>query len=200
MTQRFPFASKHGPSEHQSRGEMEFLVAHVNAAYNLARWLMRDEIETEDVVEEAYLRAVSQFAGFHGGDGRTWLLKIVRNICYDHLRQTGISGQNTNFDAAAHSAGRQTLNPETPLPPAGRTKVVTQSLAGLPAEYREVLVLREMEQLSYRDIAKIAGISLSAALSRLTRARQQLRQTLLDCTEPMRIDLNDSGNGSAVPA
>ena len=153
---------------------MAFLVAHLDAAYNLARWLMRNETEAEDLVQEAYLRAFSHFAGFRGGDGRAWLLTIVRNCCYDHLKQNGASEQHTDFDEAARSAGRQTPNPETPLPLTERTDV-TKSLAELPAEYREVLVLRELEQLSYREIADIAGIPVGTVMSRLSRARQQLQ-------------------------
>ena len=163
---------------------MAFLVAHLNAAYNLARWLVRNETDAEDVVQEAYLRAISHFAGFRGGDGRAWLLTIVRNSCYDHLRQKGASGQTTDFDEAEHSAGKQGPNPETALLLAERTEVLTKTLAELPTEYREALVLRELEQLSYREIADIAGIPLGTVMSRLSRARQQLRQTLLDCIEP----------------
>src|SRR6202035_964306 len=96
--------------------EMAQLVGHLDAAYNLARWLMRNETEAEDLVQEAYLRAISHFAGFRGGDGRAWLLTIVRNTCYSHLRRKAGSGPNTDFDEAVHSAaGRQTPNPETLL-------------------------------------------------------------------------------------
>ena len=151
---------------------------------NLARWLMRNETAAEDLVQEAYLRAFSHFAGFRGGDGRAWLLTIVRNCCYDHLKQNGASGQNTDFDEALHSAGQQTPSPETALLLAERTEVVTKALRELPTEYREVLVLRELEQLSYREIADIAGIPLGTVMSRLSRARQRLRQTLFDCIEP----------------
>ena len=138
---------------------------------------MRNEIEVEDVVQDAYLRALSHFAGFRGGDGRAWLLTVVRNSCYDRLKQKGISDRNTDFDEAVHSGGRQTPNPETALLLAERTELVTKSLAELPAQYREVLLLRELEQLSYREIATIA------VMSRLSRARQHLQQTLLDNME-----------------
>ena len=163
---------------------MALFIVHLDAAYNLARWLMHDETEAEDMVQEAYVRVASHFAGFRGGDGRAWLLTIVRNSCYDHLRQKGASSQSTDFDEAVHSAGQQTPNPETTLLLAERTEVVTKSLAELPAEYREILVLRELEQLSYREIATIAEIPLGTVMSRLSRARQQLRQTLLDSMEP----------------
>jgi RNA polymerase sigma-70 factor (ECF subfamily) len=157
---------------------MSLLVAHLDAAYNLARWLMRNETDAEDLVQEAYLRAFTHFAGFRGGDGRAWLLAIVRNSCYDRLKQKGVREHNTAFDEAVHSVDQQTLNPETSLLLAERAEVVKESLADLPAEYREVLVLRELEQLSYREIASIAGIPLGTVMSRLSRARQRLQQRL----------------------
>ena len=165
---------------------MALLLKHLGAAYNLARWLMRDESEAEDAVQEAYLSAISHFAGFRGGDGRAWVLTIVRNSCYDRLKQKGASGQNMDFDEAIHSAaGRQAPNPETVLLLAERTELLRKSLAELPAEYREVLVLRELEQLSYREIANIASIPLGTVMSRLSRARQQLQQTVLNRNSPV---------------
>ena len=162
------------------------LLTQLGAAYNLARWLMRDETEAEDVVQEAYLRAISHFAGFRGGDARAWLLTIVRNSCYSRLKENRASGRNTDFDEAIHSApGRQTHNPETVLLLAERTELLRKSLAELPAEYREVLVLRELEQLSYREIASIAAIPLGTVTSRLRRARQQLQQTVLERNSPV---------------
>ena len=158
---------------------MTLLVAHLDAAYNLARWLMGNETDAEDLVQEAYLRAFSHFAGFRGGDGRAWLLTIVRHSCYDRLKQKGSRGQDTDFDETVHSAGRQTSNPETLLIREERAEMVKESLVELPAEYREVLVLRELEQLSYREIADIVGIPLGTVMSRLSRARQRLQQSLL---------------------
>jgi RNA polymerase sigma factor (sigma-70 family) len=183
MIQSFPSASSEAPGEHQGpRGDTAFLVAHLNAAYNLARWLMRDETDAEDVVQDAYLRAVSHVENFRGGDGRAWLLTIVRNVCYSRLRRKGASGQNTDFDEVVHSAAadRQTPNAETVLLQAEKTELVRNSLAGLPAKYREILVLRELEQLSYREITDIAKIPLGTVMSRLSRARQRLQQNLLD--------------------
>ena len=165
---------------------MALLLAHLGAAYNLARWLMRDHTEAEDAVQEAYLRAISHFAGFRSGDGRAWLLTIVRNGCYSRLKQKGASDRNTDFDEALHSAaGRQAPNPETVLLRAERTELLRKSLAELPAKYRELLVLRELEQLSYREIANIAAIPLGTVMSRLSRARQQLQQKLLGSNSPV---------------
>jgi len=154
---------------------MEFLILHVDAAYNLARWLMRDETEAEEVVQEAYLRAARHFAGFRGGDGRAWLLTIVRNLCFSRLKQRGSSGQHTDFDEVLHSGGRQTPDPETALLMAERTELLRKTLEELPAHYREVIVLRELEELSYREIAGITGIPVGTVMSRLSRARQQLQ-------------------------
>lgn len=182
-----PSISTEGPPEPQSaRGDLASLVEHLDAAYNLARWLMRNEAEAEDSVQEAYLRAISHFAGFRGGDRRAWLLTIVRNTCYTRLRRNGASGQDTDFDEAVHSsAGRQTPNPETVLLRAERSKLVRKSLAELPPEYREILVLRELEQLSYREIANIVAIPLGTVMSRLSRARQQLQQNLSYSNSPV---------------
>jgi RNA polymerase sigma-70 factor, ECF subfamily len=175
----------HSPSRSGGKSvETEFLVAHLGAAFNLARWLMRNEIEAEDMVQEAYLRAISHFAGFREGDGRAWVLTIVRNACYKGLRQRGASSQNTNFDETVHSAVQPTPNPETALLLAERAALVKQSLTELPAEYREVMVLRELEQLSYREIADIAGVPLGTVMSRLSRARQRLQQSLLATSRP----------------
>jgi RNA polymerase sigma-70 factor (ECF subfamily) len=178
--------SREVPGEPQGdRGDQASLVEHLGAAYNLARWLMRNEAEAEDSVQEAYLRAIRHFASFRGGNRRAWLLTIVRNTCYNRLRRNGVSGQNTRFDEAVHSAaGRQAPNPETAVLMIQRTELVRKSLAELPEEYREILVLRELEQLSYREIANLAGIPLGTVMSRLSRARQQLQQTLLDSNSP----------------
>ena len=165
---------------------MAQLVDHLDAAYNLARWLMRNEAEADDSVQEAYLRAISHFAGFRGGDGRAWLLMIVRNTCYSRLTRRSASGRSTNFDEAVHSAAaRQSPNPETVLLLAERTELVSKELAELPEEYREVLVLRELEQLSYREIASVVEIPLGTVMSRLSRARQQLAQNLLESNSPI---------------
>ena len=172
--------SEQPASEHLgTRSDVALLVPHLDAAYNLARWLMRNKADAEDLVQKAYLRAFSHFAGFRGGDGRAWLLTIVRNCCYDCLKQKGSRGQATDFDEAVHSAGRQTSNPETLLILGERAGSLSESLAELPAEYREVIVLRELEQLSYREIANIVGIPLGTVISRLSRARHRLQETLL---------------------
>ena len=163
--------------------DVSMLAMYLDAAYNLARWLMRNQTEAEDAVQEAYLRAIRYFATFRGGDGRAWLLAIVRNTCYDCLKQRGHSAQNTDFDEAVHGDVRQAADPESGLLQAERSELLRKLLADLPAEYREVLVLRELEQLSYREIAVIASVPIGTVMSRLSRARQQLQQTLVGSRE-----------------
>jgi len=158
------------------RRDFALLAEHMDSAFNLARYLMRNETEAEDVVQSAYLRAISHFASFRGGDGRAWLLTIVRNSCYDRLRKLGVSRHDTDFDETVHSRGRQDPDPETALLLAERSELLRKSLAELPAEGREVLILRELEELSYREIADIAGVPIGTVMSRLSRARQRLQQ------------------------
>jgi RNA polymerase sigma-70 factor (ECF subfamily) len=202
MMHQLPSASSEASFEHPgSWGGMALFIVHLDAAYNLARWLMHDETEAEDMVQEAYVRVANHFAGLRGGDGRAWLLTIVRNSCYDRLRQKGASDRNTDFDEELHSAGRQARNPETALLPAKRSELVKKSLVQLPAEYREVLILRELEQLSYREIADIAGIPLGTVMSRISRARQQLQRTLFDLWNEGAVDVIFSahtGSGRAA--
>lgn len=172
----------------RSPGGVALLVAHLDAAYNLARYLMRSETEAEDVVQSAFVRAISRFAGFRGSDGRAWLLMIVRNSCYDRLRKRGPSLQDIDFDEAVHSRERQIPNPETVVLLSERAELMRKSLAELPVECREVIVLRELEQLSYREIAIIVGIPVGTVMSRLSRARQRLHQTLSGYMERGEID------------
>jgi RNA polymerase sigma-70 factor (ECF subfamily) len=165
-----------------SRRDLTLLLTHLEAVNNLARWLMRNQTEAEDAVQDAYLLAITHFGGFRGGDGRGWLLKIVRNTCYDRLKRNGVLNQDA-FDEALHSTGLRTSDPETALLSAERAELLREAMAGLPMEYREVLVLRELEELSYREIASIAGIPIGTVMSRLSRARRQLQQSL-DLMQP----------------
>jgi RNA polymerase sigma-70 factor (ECF subfamily) len=162
----------------RGQGGVAVLVSHMDAAYNLARYLMRNEAEAEDVVQSAYLRAISHFASFRGGDERAWLLTIVRNSCYDRMREKVASVKEAGFDEGLHSGGKQSPDPETALLLTERTELVKKSLAELPTESREVLVLRELEELTYREIATIVGIPMGTVMSRLSRARERLQEIL----------------------
>jgi RNA polymerase sigma-70 factor (ECF subfamily) len=165
-----------GPEE-RARFE-QALLPHLGAAYNLARWLTRNDHGAEDVVQEAYLRALKSFGGFHGEDGRAWLLAIVRNACYTWLQQQRNRGPTASFDEARHGADTRALDPETLLQRKEEQQSVRQAVDALPVELREVVVLRELEGLSYKEIAAVAEIPLGTVMSRLARARDRLQQRL----------------------
>jgi RNA polymerase sigma-70 factor (ECF subfamily) len=152
------------------------ILPHLGAAYNLARWLTRNDDDAQDVVQEAYVRALQFFGGFHGTDGRAWLLAIVRNTCYTWLERQRAHKAAVPFDETLHGAAAADFQPETPLLRREDAQLLRQALDELPAEFREVIVLRELEDLSYREIAQIAGIPIGTVMSRLARARERLQQ------------------------
>src|SRR5712691_9882061 len=156
----------------------EALLPHLGAAYNLARWLTRDETDAEDVVQEAYLRAFKHFGSFHGGDGRPWLLAIIRNTCYRWMRRNRSPELTIPLDDEMHEIESKDLNPEALLLQSADTQMVRQALEALPVEFREVLVLREWEGLSYKQIADVADIPMGTVMSRLARARKRLQESL----------------------
>ena len=156
----------------------EFVLPHLDAAYNLARWLTRKDHDAEDVVQEAYLRAVRFFDTFHGADGRVWLLAIVRNACYDWLKQNRKQWLATSFDEELHSAPQSALDPANLALVQEDRELLRQALDELPTEYREILVLRELEGLSYKEIGQVAGLPLGTVMSRLARGRDRLEQRL----------------------
>jgi RNA polymerase sigma-70 factor (ECF subfamily) len=152
------------------------VLPHLDAAYNLARWLVGAPADADDVVQEACLRALKFFGGFRGGDGRAWLLAIVRNTCYDWLRK------NRNYTALGTEELDRTPDP-APDPEAvelanADRRRLRACLERLPAECREALVLREFEDLSYRQIAQITGVPIGTVMSRLARSRQRLEAEL----------------------
>jgi len=164
---------------HNSRARFEQVVLpHLDAAYNLARWLTRNEHDAEDVVQEAYLRAWKFFGSFHGGESRSWLLTIVRHTCYTWLQHNRAHELTTVFDEARHGVEDAAANPETLLLQRGHQQTLQQALEALPVEFREVVVLRELEGLSYKEIAAITEVPLGTVMSRLARARKRLQQCL----------------------
>ncbi len=152
------------------------ILPHLDAAYNLARWLTRNEDDAEDIVQEAYLRAFKFFDAFRGVDGRAWLLTIVRNTCYTWLQQNRAQELTTVFDEEAHSLDSEALNPATLVLASADHRVLTEALNELPLPFREVVVLRELEGLSYKQIAEIANIPTGTVMSRLLRARERLKK------------------------
>jgi RNA polymerase sigma-70 factor (ECF subfamily) len=164
---------------HNSRARFEQVVLpHLDAAYNLARWLTHNEHDAEDVVQEAYVRAWKFFGSFHGGESRAWLLTIVRHPCYPWLQHNRAHELTTAFDEAQHSVEDAGANPETWLLQRARQQTLHQALEALPVAFREVVVLRELEGLSYKEIAAITEVPLGTVMSRLARARKQLQQCL----------------------
>jgi RNA polymerase sigma-70 factor, ECF subfamily len=155
------------------------IVPHLNAAYNLARWLTRNPHEAEDLVQEAYLRAFRFFDGFHGGDGRAWLLAVVRNTCLTWLRRNKSGGSSVEFNEEVHAPAAGEQNVEERLVKHAKIDALRKCLESLPVEYREIIVMRELEELSYREIAEAAGVPIGTVMSRLSRGRLRL----LDCME-----------------
>ena len=155
--------------------DTEQLVTHLDAAYNLARWMTRNEQDAEDIVQESYLRALRYSACYRGPHVKAWLLTIVRNGCYDFLRTKQIQGGNSVFDEQIHSVGQETLSPEISLLRQEGAELVKEAVSALPEKFREVLVLRELEDLSYQEIATVAGIPIGTVMSRLKRGRKQVQ-------------------------
>jgi RNA polymerase sigma-70 factor (ECF subfamily) len=165
--------------EHTSgRNFEDSVLPHLDAAYNLARWLTRTDQDAEDAVQEACLRAFRFFGSFRGGDARNWLLKIVRNTCYTQLQNNRPRELATTFEEEIHSEESGSLNPEMLLMRSGDSQLLRQALEELPLKFREVLVLRELEGLSYSEIAEVSNIPQGTVMSSLSRARERLRQSL----------------------
>ena len=158
-------------------------VPHLDAAYNLARWLTRNEHDAEDVVQEAYLRAFRFFGGFHGEDGRAWLLGIVRNTSYTWMQRNRSPELNMALDDQTHEAESHDLDPEALLLQKADAQMLRQAVEELPVEFREVLVLRELDEMSYKQIAVVADLPLGTVMSRLARARKRLQQILASHTQ-----------------
>jgi RNA polymerase sigma-70 factor (ECF subfamily) len=154
------------------------LLPHLGAAYNLARWLTRDDHGAEDVVQEAYLRALKSFDGFHGTDARPWLLAIVRNASYSWLDQKRRRAAVAVFDETSHGTRADAPNPEQQLLRKEDEQAVRKAVDELPVDLREVVVLRELEGLSYKEIAVVAAVPLGTVMSRLARARERLQHRL----------------------
>ena len=161
------------------------ILPHLDAAYNLARWLVRDPALAEDVVQDAALRALRYFASFRGSDGRAWILRIVRNTAYEHLKRRSAQAEVSLGGAQADAVGfGMDVHDPGPDPEAQYSSLqdrerLTSALAALPIEQRECLVLYELEQLSYKDIARITQVPIGTVMSRLSRARSALMQIRL---------------------
>ena len=155
------------------------VLPHLDAAYNLARWLTRNHQDAQDVTQGACLRAFRFFDGYQGGNMRAWLLTIVRNTCYTWLHQNRAPGFTDVFDEEIHSAEiSSSADPEIQTLAQADKETLQRALEELPEVFREALVLRELEGMSYKEIADVMSVSLGTVMSRLARARTRLRQSL----------------------
>ncbi len=169
----------------------EAVLPHLDAAYNLARWLTRDEQDAEDVVQEAYLRAFKHYRTFKGGEARPWLLTIVRNTYYSWIKQNRLVNAEVAFDDKTHAPTSDADDPEMLLLRETEKEMLRRALRRLPTEFLEVIVLREFEELSYKQIAEVVQIPMGTVMSRLARARKRIEQIILNC--------RDKETASAVP-
>ena len=169
-------------NDEQTRTRFQsLLLPLMNDAYNVARWLMKNQEDAEDMVQESYLRAYRFFGTFHEGSNcRAWFLRIVRNTCYTALGDYDLKQKQVPLDAEADE-----IEDTSPLPPASLSKKATveavrEAIAALPVDFREVVVLRELEGLSYKEISEVSGVPLGTVMSRLARARRDLYLLLSD--------------------
>jgi RNA polymerase sigma factor (sigma-70 family) len=156
----------------------EAILPHLDAAFNLARWLMRNPADADDAVQDACLRALRFFDGFRGADARVWLLTIVRNACYSKLKRARRQEQETVFDEEIHRVEAGVPDPETAVLQMLDAEAVRHALEALPEEFREVIVMRELEGLSYKEIAAVIDAPLGTVMSRIARGRARLEKLL----------------------
>ena len=179
---KFTILKKHqepdAAQEHELASFEETMLPHVDAAHNLAKWLLRNEEDAQDVVQEAYLRAFKSFSGFHGSNGRAWLLTIVRNTSYTLLKKNRAADLTTPFDEEIHASDRESVSPAAILEHAEDAELMKNAMNELPAEFREILTLRHQEELSYQEIGEMLKIPVGTVMSRLARARAKLREYL----------------------
>jgi RNA polymerase sigma-70 factor (ECF subfamily) len=154
------------------------VLPHLDAAYNLARFLMRNDRDAEDIVQEAALRAFRFFDSFRGENSRAWFLSIVRNTAFTALKRNRMDDQTVEFDEELHGGQIPPLDPGIALDRAQDQQTVRAAIEQLPAEFREALTLRELEGMSYKEIADVAGVPIGTIMSRLARARRQLQMLL----------------------
>ncbi|POR49440.1 RNA polymerase sigma-70 factor (ECF subfamily) [Paraburkholderia eburnea] len=183
----------------RSRRFQALTLPHLDAAYNLARWLSRSPGDAEDIVQEAFLRAFRFFDTFRGDEARPWLLAIVRRVWYDEWRRRAGAQEVAQFDELRDDVAPEGwdtggVDPETLAIRAESTRHVHEALQRLPVEYREVLVLRELEELEYREIATVIDVPMGTVMSRLARARKRLAALLAAQGHGARNGGNEKGD------
>ena len=154
------------------------ILPHFDAAYNLARWLTGNEHDARDMVPASCLRAFKFFGGFRGGDARSWLLTIVRNTVYSWLQRRQTREHAFQSEEEMEKFEDVSVNPEQMFARSANIEMVREAIAQLPPEFREAIVLREMENYSYKEIADITGVQIGTVMSRLARGRRQLQRIL----------------------
>jgi RNA polymerase sigma-70 factor (ECF subfamily) len=164
----------------------EVVLPHLDVAHRLARWLMRNKHDADDVVQEASLRAFRYFRTFTGGDGRAWFLRIVRNICSGR-RGHRFDALSDPFDERQHRSEKPPLDPETLLLQGDNVTLIARAMHTLPPRVHQLLVLRELEGLSYRELAYVMDIPIGTVMSKLSRARGALRAAVNSELKPSRI-------------
>lgn len=182
----------------------QLVLPHMDAAYNLARWLVRNPHDAEDLAQEAMTRAIKFFSGFRGGDPRAWLLTIVRNSCFTWLGRNRAKDL-AEFNEEAHSPGISSnadqsniqmppSNPEIMAIAESESARVRRALEELPVIFRETIVMRELEGMSYKEIADVTSVSIGTVMSRLARGRDRLRALLVES-----IRKNPARQEEAIP-
>ena len=161
----------------------ETVLPHLNAAFNYARWLTRNDGEAEDVVQDACVRAMRFFSSLRDDDARAWLFTIVRNTWHSRVSRKANVAEGTRLDDGQDQRPDSALDPEERLLQQHTVALVRAALEQLPVDFREVIILREIEGLSYKEIAQVAGVPTGTVMSRLARARERL-QTILKLNAP----------------
>jgi RNA polymerase sigma-70 factor, ECF subfamily len=173
---RISARESHLPTPDNRDDFQRIFLPHLDAAYNLARWLLKSEADAQDVVQEAYLRALRFFGSFRGGDARAWLLTIVRNTAYSWISRNRGPLQPADFDEDQHADPALPVDVE--LIRKADSAALRTAMENLPTEFREVVVLRDLEGLSYKEIAEVADLPIGTVMSRLARARSRLKSAL----------------------
>jgi RNA polymerase sigma-70 factor (ECF subfamily) len=168
-----------GTERERKRRFEQGILCHLDAAYNLARWLTRHDQDAQDVVQEAILRAYTFFDTYQGGDSRAWFLTIVRRTCYTFLRRNRAHEFTHLLEDENQEPTAEDNNPERLLLKRVEERLLTEALERLPLPYREVIVLREIEGMSYKEIAELTEVPTGTVMSRIARARKRLQEDLL---------------------
>jgi RNA polymerase sigma-70 factor (ECF subfamily) len=166
-----------GPNRPTRMSFEEIFLPHLDAAFNLARWLLRNDQDAEDCVQDAYMRAYKAFPRFRGGDGKAWFMTIVRNVCFTTASKKRSHGEVEPFDEEVHAAPAMEIKIE--LRKVADAEVIRLGLEKLPLEFREMIVLHDLEGHPYENIAAIVEIPIGTVMSRLARAREKLRAEIV---------------------